>query len=224
MTAPSWSRYGSRLRRLCARAGCNAPAVATLRFEPTERLAWLAELDESAARTQGDLCQRHAAALVLPRGWELHDERRTAYRVAPDDAQAVDARPVEVQGADAPVADAAPAETAAESGADPLVPVAVEMEEPIERVDELVAAVEAVEAVEVVEAVEPDGEPPAEIEPEPAVISNGNGTRAVPAQFGTTDADAVDETVSDELGTILDARTPLLQRAFRNARPQGSDD
>jgi hypothetical protein len=214
MTAPSWSRYGSRLRRLCARAGCNAPAVATLRFEPTERLAWLAELDESAARTQGDLCQRHAAALVLPRGWELHDERRIAYR----DAQPVDARPVEVQAADAPVADAAPAETAAESGADPLVPVAVEMEEPIERVDELV------EVVEAVEAVESDGEPPAEIEPEPAVASNGNGTRAVPAQFGTTDDDAVDETVSDELDTILDARTPLLQRAFRNARPQGSDD
>src|SRR5258708_26788976 len=92
MTAPSWSRYGSRLRRLCARVGCSAPAVATLRFEPTERLAWLAELDESAARTQGDLCQRHAAALVLPRGWELHDERSSAQRVASDDAQSVDAR------------------------------------------------------------------------------------------------------------------------------------
>src|SRR6185369_14729033 len=86
MTSPSWSRYGSRLRRLCARAGCNAPAVATLRFEPTERLAWLAELDESAARTQGDLCQRHAAALVLPRGWELHDERVAAPLVDPVDA------------------------------------------------------------------------------------------------------------------------------------------
>src|SRR6266487_4223829 len=109
MTAPSWSRYGSRLRRLCARAGCNAPAVATLRFEPTERLAWLAELDESAARTQGDLCQRHAAP-----------------RVASDDAQLIDARPVdarlvEVEGAGAP---------AAEIGADARAPVAVEMEEP----------------------------------------------------------------------------------------------
>src|SRR5690349_14478246 len=86
MSAPSWSRYGSRLRRVCARAGCNAPAVATLRFEPTERLAWLAELDESAARTQGDLCQRHAAALVLPRGWELRDERVAAPLVDPVDA------------------------------------------------------------------------------------------------------------------------------------------
>jgi hypothetical protein len=203
MTAPSWSRYGSRLRRLCARAGCNAPAVATLRFEPTERLAWLAELDESAARTQGDLCQRHAAALVLPRGWELHDERIAAPQVASDDAQPVEARPV----------DARPVETAAEIGADARMPVAVEMEEPIEPPDELVEAVEAVEAVE----------PPAEVEPASAVVSNGNGTRAVPAQFGATDDEAVDEAVTDELDTILDARTPLLQRAFRNARPQGSD-
>src|SRR6478609_626205 len=75
MTVPGGSRYGSQYRRVCARAGCNAPAVATLRFQSTERRAWLAELDDSAARTQGDLCQRHAAALVLPRGWELHDER-----------------------------------------------------------------------------------------------------------------------------------------------------
>src|SRR5258707_10275673 len=132
MTAPSWSRYGSRLRRLCARAGCNAPAVATLRFEPTERLAWLAVLDESAARTQGDLCQRHAAALVLPRGWELHDERIVVQKVASADAQLVDARLVEVDVAEAPVADAAPAETAAEIGADALAPVSVETEEPIE--------------------------------------------------------------------------------------------
>src|SRR5256885_1633080 len=130
MTAPSWSRYGSRLRRLCARAGCNAPAVATLRFEPTERLAWLAELDQSAARTQGDLCQRPAAALVLPRGWELHDERIAAPRFASDDAQPVgaqlvDARPVEVEGVEVPAADAAPAETAAEIGAGARAPVAV---------------------------------------------------------------------------------------------------
>ena len=188
MTAPSWSRYGSRLRRLCARAGCNAPAVATLRFEPTERLAWLAELDESAARTQGDLCQRHAAALVLPRGWELHDERRSPQPVASDEPI------VEADGAEAAVA--------VEIAEPPDLPVK------IERADE---------------PVEPDDEPPAEVEVETAVASNGNGTHALPAPFGATDDEAVDEAVTDELETILDARTPLLQRAFRNARPKGSD-
>jgi hypothetical protein len=181
MSAPSWSRYGSRLRRLCARAGCNSPAVATLRFEPTERLAWLAELDESAARTQGDLCQRHAAALVLPRGWELHDERLVAPRTRAE-------APTRVEPAD---------------------------EEP--------AAKEIVKSRAEDEA-EPELEPRAEVEPETASGANGNGTRSVPAQFGAADDQRVDEAVTDELETILDARTPLLQRAFRNARPQDSSN
>jgi hypothetical protein len=185
MSAPSWSRYGSRLRRLCARAGCNAPAVATLRFEPTERLAWLAELDESAARTQGDLCQRHAAAVVLPRGWELHDERVAAPLVDPVDAP--------------------PAPVAQET-------VAIEIVEAVEE-----------EAAVADEAAEPDSKP-ADTEAEPAAMSNGNGARTVPAQFGATGDDAVDEAITGELETILDARTPLLQRAFRNARPQDSKD
>jgi hypothetical protein len=178
MTSPAWSRYGSRLRRICARAGCNAPAVATLRFEPTERLAWLAELDEAAARTQGDLCQRHAAALVLPRGWELHDERVVLVGAATDVGEQ---RPERVAG---------------------------EAAEPIEQEDEPAA---------------PEDEAPAEVEPEPPVAANGNATRTVPAQFGATDDDAVDEAVTEELDTILDARTPLLRRAFRNARPESSN-
>src|SRR3954469_20583279 len=75
-SGPKWSlRNGAQYQRLCARAGCGAAAVATLRFQSTERQAWLVDLDVNASRTQGDLCQRHAAALVLPRGWELHDER-----------------------------------------------------------------------------------------------------------------------------------------------------
>jgi len=158
-STPSWSRHASQ-RRLCARAGCNAPAVATLRFQPTERRAWLAELDDSAARTQGDLCQRHAAALVLPRGWELHDERPL---VAADGA--------------APPREATPIK-------------AVEIEAAVATID-----------------VEPtDAEPETKTA---AADANGAG----PVLGGD------DEAVEEELDTILDARTPLLQRAFRNARP-----
>ena len=73
---PNWARrYGHQHQRLCARPGCGAPAAATLRFLPTQREAWLVDLDDDAVRTEGDLCARHASALVLPRGWELHDER-----------------------------------------------------------------------------------------------------------------------------------------------------
>jgi hypothetical protein len=177
-STPSWSRYGSQ-RRICARAGCNAPAVATLRFQPTERRAWLAELDDSAARTQGDLCQRHAAALVLPRGWELHDER-----------------PFAAAGAAAP----------------PREPTPIEAEV-------VAAAVEVAAAVGVAEHDEAVADTPAEgadgqadeaaAEPEAA---SGNGAGPV---IGAQDDDAVEEA----LDSILDARTPLLQRAFRNARP-----
>ncbi len=157
MTGPSWSRYGSHYRRLCARAGCNAPAVATLRFLPTEREAWLAELDAATPRSQGDLCQRHAAALVLPRGWELHDERAAA-RPAPADPE-----PASGNGNGRGNGTHRDARRGRERRAD----------------------------------------------------DPGNGMRSVPAQFGSSDDDAVDE----ELGTILDARTPLLRRAFRNTKP-----
>ncbi|MDP9333738.1 MAG: DUF3499 family protein [Actinomycetota bacterium] len=73
ISGPNWARrYGPSHRRLCARPGCGAPAAATLRFLPTQREAWLVALDE--ARTEGDLCARHAAGLVLPRGWQLHND------------------------------------------------------------------------------------------------------------------------------------------------------
>jgi hypothetical protein len=74
---PNWARrYRISPRRRCARAGCSSPAAATLRFTSTRREAWLCDLDEATARSAGDLCDAHAKTVVLPRGWELHDERR----------------------------------------------------------------------------------------------------------------------------------------------------
>ena len=193
---PSWSRYGSQ-RRICARAGCNAPAVATLRFQSTERRAWLAELDDSAARTQGDLCQRHASTLVLPRGWELHDER-----------------PFPAAGTAAPPREPTPIEPAENEVATVAV---MEPVEPVEVTE--VVAVEVGELGEVpdpVDAEESDEPPDPEPEAEPAV-ANADTNGAGPV-IGAQDDDAVEEA----LDSILDARTPLLQRAFRNARPPQS--
>jgi hypothetical protein len=68
--------------RLCARPGCGAPATATLRFQSTLREAWLVAIDRTGPRTEGDLCTRHAQALVLPRGWLLHDERPQIHLVS----------------------------------------------------------------------------------------------------------------------------------------------
>jgi len=71
-------RYGAIASRACARAGCRAPATATLRFQSTQRVAWLTAIDDSDEPGQGDVCTRHADALVLPRGWTLRDRRPTA--------------------------------------------------------------------------------------------------------------------------------------------------
>jgi hypothetical protein len=161
-------------RRLCARPGCGAPATATLRFQPTLRQAWLVDLDESASRTQGDLCGRHAAALVLPRGWELHDERSGGPRL-------VETTPVESPAPGRRV-----------------------------RVRRRAAEREPVEAPDRLPGFEPD-ESEADVEAASA--------RSVPAQFGANDADDA-EGDDTALNAILDARTPLLQRAFRNAKPE----
>src|SRR4051812_9010153 len=170
-SGPKWSlRNGAQYRRLCARPGCGAAAVATLRFQSTQRQAWLVELDDSAARTQGDLCQRHAAALVLPRGWELHDERPFAAAgtaAPPREPTPVEARtavdvvePAAVVEAFAVVEDVAALDQVAD----------VEEIEVVVLVEEIVDAAITDEAV-VEEAAEAD-EPEPEREPEPV---NGNG-------------------------------------------------
>src|SRR5262245_17940053 len=146
---PNWARrYRTHHRRLCARPGCEVPAAATLRFHSTRREACLVDLDDTLPRAQGDLCVRHVGALVLPRGWALHDERTTAV-------------------VDAPV----------------LVVVA---ETPPEH-----------------------AEVPAELAALPRI----------PPQIGSIDV-VPDDEVADELADVLDARTPLLQRAFQNSLPR----
>jgi hypothetical protein len=157
-------RQGSQYRRLCARAGCGAPAATTLRFQPTLRQAWLVDLDESAARTHGDLCHRHAASLVLPRGWELHDERTDASSREGD-------RP--------------PAEGADESSP---------------------------RRVRVRRRAPANGSQP---DPAPSRLPGFEPVIVPPNGHAATETEEDD----DALNAILDARTPLLRRAFRNSRP-----
>jgi hypothetical protein len=75
-------RGGEKPNRLCARPGCRATAVATLRFHATRREARLVDIDEGPA-SSGDLCARHATLVALPRGWRLDDERTPAEPTAP---------------------------------------------------------------------------------------------------------------------------------------------
>jgi Protein of unknown function (DUF3499) len=46
-----------------------------LGFDASRSLAWLAPLDDEGNRHGSDLCQRHADAMVVPKGWWLDDQR-----------------------------------------------------------------------------------------------------------------------------------------------------
>jgi hypothetical protein len=191
---PNWARrYGTQHRRHCARPGCGSPAAATLRFQPTQREAWLVDLDDDAARGEGDLCARHASALVLPRGWELHDERSAPVHAAAPvtpmrRTRTRPARPARRRTSDrdtlalpglAPVAE--PPATGTEDAPQP-PPSASPVPAPIE-----------------------EAEAPVSVEPPPRILPQlGQGAEPAP---------------KDELTEVLDANTPLLQRAFRNTKP-----
>ena len=74
-SGPTWARrYTMQSPRLCARPGCQSPAEATLRFHSTRREARLVDVDDGRP-SSGDLCERHACVLTLPRGWRLCDHR-----------------------------------------------------------------------------------------------------------------------------------------------------
>jgi hypothetical protein len=161
VSGANWARrYGAESQRLCARHGCSGLAAATLRFLPTQREAWLIDLDEEAARTEGDLCERHATLLVMPRGWQLHDQRGGG----------------RLEGAATPPA-------------------------PPLRRPALRARRADLSAVPV-----HDDEPASSVEPE--------------AEAGP---DAEPQVVGEALNDVLDARTPLLRRAFQNLWSPGDD-
>ena len=159
VSGPTWARRsGGEHERRCARRGCDATAVATLRFQPTQRSAWLVDVDATATHSERDLCTRHATALILPTGWQLFDGRR---------APAGDGEILEPPGVGRPALRARRGDLAP-------VPVA-----------------------------ELDPHAPADEEE---------------ARTGAQQTQVAGEALID----VLDARTPLLQRAFRNVWP-GTD-
>jgi hypothetical protein len=67
-------RPNSGAPRLCAHAGCGAPATAVLTFQYASGTVWVldpGERDPAAI----DLCTRHADKVSAPRGWTTHDRR-----------------------------------------------------------------------------------------------------------------------------------------------------
>jgi hypothetical protein len=78
------------VQRQCARPGCTAAATATFTFDAGELTVWLDRPASDGARA-GELCERHAQVLTLPRGWRLHDRRASREAAAHELATTLDA-------------------------------------------------------------------------------------------------------------------------------------
>lgn len=63
------------MTRACARPGCGEAARATFVYDYQERTTWLDELAGERHPMAYDLCDAHADALTVPRGWRLVDRR-----------------------------------------------------------------------------------------------------------------------------------------------------
>jgi hypothetical protein len=63
------------MSRQCARPGCSTAASATLLYDYRERTSSLEPLSDEVHPMAYDLCETHADALTVPRGWRLDDNR-----------------------------------------------------------------------------------------------------------------------------------------------------
>jgi hypothetical protein len=63
------------MTRVCARPGCGDAATATFVYDYQARTTWLDTLAGERHPMAYDLCQAHADALTVPRGWHLVDRR-----------------------------------------------------------------------------------------------------------------------------------------------------
>jgi hypothetical protein len=61
--------------RVCARPGCAEAAVATLTYDYQARTGWLDPLAGERHPMSYDMCDGHAGAMTVPRGWDLEERR-----------------------------------------------------------------------------------------------------------------------------------------------------
>ncbi len=254
------------MRRYCGRPGCSANAAVTFTFDATERVVWLDDIVDGAARA-GDLCTRHADALVPPQGWTRVD-RRQPTPVAKDDVVGTASPPASTPGAPTPAADELlphrePKRKRRRSPRWSDVPSLFDPPETPPKADvpilELVgsdptASVEPAPAPAA--ALTPAPEPPRPIEPDAPIEPDTNGQVTSSAPFvaieldddpdiptgsiahlvdrsddDSTVAAEIDEPTPaweprfdvDDLGGLLDAKSPLLSRAFRAAKSSEGD-
>jgi len=63
------------VNRHCSRTGCSDSASVTLTYQYAHAQVWLDELAADRDPHAYDLCDRHAARLTAPQGWQVLDRR-----------------------------------------------------------------------------------------------------------------------------------------------------
>ena len=196
---------------------------------------WLEPYDEALASRVGVLCLRHADAMVVPRGWTLEDRREVArplFRSPPAEARPVAPRR---PARDVPLDDRAtvrgvPAEQATaerpkrarrravrddHTGQLELVVAATDeaQSEPSDPAVVMPPIAEPIEALHDAAEVEASQPMAAELAgSETGVDADGTPFNPWRPKFDQT----------DDLDGLLQARSPLLARAFRGKGPQGT--
>jgi hypothetical protein len=75
--------------RCCSRTACKQPPVYTLTFVYRDSTAVLGPLSAYEEPNTYDLCEKHAARLVAPRGWDVVRLRPTPEQERADDLEAI---------------------------------------------------------------------------------------------------------------------------------------
>ena len=202
------------MRRHCGRPGCNAVATATFSFDATRCVVWLNLIEDGMPRA-GDLCTRHADGMAPPKGWERVDHRT-------ESMANVAAEPVSVVSEPALVA--ADSRGAGSGTVDDLLP----HKAPTKRKRKAATPKKRWDEVPSLFNGAADTEPAASSEAGSTAVAVEHSAPALPQ---VPDPQVPDPNgwmprfaTDDDLGGVLDASTPLLSRAFNNARPVEATD
>ena len=223
------------MRRHCGRPGCSALATTTFSFDATRCVVWLNPISEGTPRA-GDLCTRHADTMAPPKGWERVDRRHE-----PDDSD-VARSDIGAPNHSIPVANPTPHNDFASPQTLPTpAPTSATTkstrgeENAPDDVDDLLPSKgtpkrKRKKRWDEVPSLFESSSPLSTTTPAPSVASN---KPELPPPTASTSSDiegrgGIEEVIvpwlprfatDDDLDGVLDASTPLLARAFRNARP-----
>ncbi len=194
--------------RHCERPGCSQPADAIYGMSATLLSVWLEPYDEKLAARAGVLCRHHADAMVVPRGWSLEDRRDPTPRLFAESTGAATA-PTTVER---PPVGQAPPEVDA--------PVSTPRGEPKPRPKRPRKKADETGQLELGAELLPEEPAAAAEEPTPAPPQPADDYPIDPTPFSPW-RPKFDQ--SDDLDGLLQARSPLLSRAFRGKQPGGRE-